>query len=137
MADIFNYIFNFPSRTLAFIDPVVGPYLNSQPGAITELNSYDLRQGGVITLPGYWGIVTQNGDNPALDTSPDLAFAIDQTAVTITPAGITGCTISNIDSGLLNHIQIVTPYGPYIQNGFIAPAGPPVTGTATYYLYGF
>ena len=135
--DVTNYVFNFPSRTLAFIDPVVGPYLNSQPGAITELYTYDLRLGGVTTISGYWGIVTQTGDSPTLDASPELAFAIDQTQVQVTPAGLTGCFISNIDKGLLENIQVITPYGAYIPRGFLPPIGPPVTGTPTYLILGF
>jgi hypothetical protein len=119
--DLCNYVFNFPSRTLAFIDPVVGPYLNRQPGAFTQLNTYDLRQGGVNELNGYWAIITQIGDNTSFDASPYLAFAINQSNVQVTSAGLTGCFINNVDDGLLENIQVLSLFGPFLQRGILPP----------------
>jgi hypothetical protein len=142
VADQYNYIFKFPNQTAAFIDPVIGPYLNTPTRLLTPLWVYDLRQGGVNTLLGYWAIIISDGPDATLANNSHLQFAIDRDASTASANGITGCTINNIPDELLENLQIVMVYGGYIENGLIPPLPPnvitylgnPVTNNAGKYI---
>jgi len=116
-----NYIFKFKSRGDAFLDPIVGPYLAIQDPGLTTLNVFDLREGGVIQQPGYWAIIINAGSNLVLDVNPHLQFAMNMTLAQVTPNGITGCVINNLDKQLLHNLEIVTPYGEYMGSGLIPP----------------
>lgn len=142
MSDQVNYFYNFPSRTTAFIDPTVGPYLIAQTPGLDTLLVYDLRNSGVETMSHYWcGIIapypppfddfliddfknfltTDSGEFLMTNIQNLLASSYLQFIVNrnlqVSTVGGSGVIFSNIDGELLFNLQIVSPYGSYVTSG--------------------
>lgn len=135
--DQFNYFYRFNNQITALINPTVGPYL-VLPSALNNLWVYDLRQGGVNTLDGYWCMVVASYPPPPpgtpvfqsnvfqhnvfqgssnalpLDTIPELQFIVDRN---LALSGGFSIVVSNISSDLLTNLQIVHGYGAYANKG--------------------
>ena len=79
MAELIDYIFQFPSQASAQFDAVVGPYFSSPTQGFDVLIFDRSRTLAAVPLPNYWVMVSQQMPiNSALFNHPNIALVINR-----------------------------------------------------------
>lgn len=135
MADLYNYIFQFPDEGSAERDSVLGPYFGSLvlPQPVEVLVWPNTLINSVTPLPGFWFMITKLGPlDTTLENHPNIQIVNDQTLLAQASQGVVSVikpnqTAQNPQFPLpLFHTNIVfSNYGPQFTAGLISQLPPP------------
>lgn len=115
MADLIDYVFQFPDQGAAGRDLIVGPYSRSKAGGPFEILVFeDVTQNSVTPLPGFWLMIATTA-NDALAGHPNVQLVNNRTLYS---RGQPSVISSNLPTA---HIAVMfSTYGTYIPNGLSA-----------------
>jgi hypothetical protein len=111
MADIIDYILQYPNNAAALYDPVVGPFFNNTVvedsdrnlinvvplGNAQEILMFpDLTQNSAQAASGYWVMVTTSGTNTLLAANPNLQLTNDRSLMFLGQPSVTSTKLASV-----------------------------------------